>query len=68
MNGSLVLQSQVAPLTERIDDQTTPLAGKSGIPLWAILAGAGLLGLGLLWLLLLLAKRRKEEEQQQGAK
>ncbi|MEA4938097.1 MAG: InlB B-repeat-containing protein [Christensenella sp.] len=68
VNGSLVLQSQVAPLTERIDDQTTPLAGKSGIPLWAILAGAGLLGLGLLWLLLLLAKRRKEEEQQQGAK
>jgi len=68
VNGSLVLQSQVAPLTERIDDQTTPLAGKSGIPLWLILVGAGLLGLGLLWLLLLLAKRRKEEEQQQGAK
>ena len=68
VNGALVLQSQVAPLTERIEDQTTPLAGKSGIPLWAILAGAGLLGLGLLWLLLLLAKRRKEEEEQQGAK
>jgi uncharacterized repeat protein (TIGR02543 family) len=68
VNGSLVLQSQAAPLTERIEDQTTPLAGKNGIPLWAILAGAGLLGLGLLWLLLLLAKRRKEEDEQQGAK
>ena len=67
VNGSLVLQSQVAPLTERVEDPTTPLAGKGGIPLWLILTGAGLIGLGLLWLLLLLLKRRKEEEQQ-GAK
>ena len=62
------LQAPAAPLTERIGDNETPLAGKGGIPLWAILAGAGLLGLGLLWFLLLLAKRRKEEDEGQGAK
>lgn len=62
------LQAPAAPLTERIGDNETPLAGKGGIPLWAILAGAGLLGLGLLWFLLLLAKRRKEENEGQGAK
>ena len=55
------LQAQAEPLTERIDENATPLAGKSGLPLWVILTGAGLLGLGLLWFLLLLAKRRKEE-------
>ena len=62
-----VLQAPAAPLTERIGDEQTPLAGKGGIPLWIILAGAGLLGMGLLWFLLLLAKRRKEEEEQNGA-
>lgn len=62
------LQAPAAPLTERIDENATPLAGKSGVPLWIILAGAGLLGLGLLWFFLILLKRRKEEEEnQQGA-
>jgi len=57
-----------APLEEQIGDEQTPLAGKTGMPLWAILGGSGLLlGLGGFFLFFLLAKRRKDEDEQQGA-
>ena len=69
INGTLTPVVE-APLVEQISDEQTPLAGgKKGVPLWAILGGAGLLGLGAFFLFFLLAKRRKDEdEQQQGAK
>ncbi len=65
IRGALTaLQAPAGPLVERVDEAQTPLAGKQGLPLWAIIAGstlgAGLLGFGVFFLFF--RKKKKEDE------